>query len=84
VLIKDNNVQWTGFISAIVAMSMTVIFAIALIIGFWLEDFANVLSYIVCFILAPAFVIMIISIHYSTPKKKKIWSMIDYNRVKKE
>lgn len=53
---------------------MTILFAVTLIIGFWEQTVSNIISYFVCFILAPAFVIMIISIHYSTPVEKKIWS----------
>lgn len=75
-LIKNDNIQRIGFISAITAMLMTIIFALALIIGFWAPIFSNILSYIVCFILAPAFVIMTISIHYSAPTEKKIFSSI--------
>ena len=72
----NKNVEKTGMISALVAMSMTILFAIALVLGFWLTNISNILSYVVCFVLAPAFVIMMISIHLNAPEDKKIWSLI--------
>ena len=74
--IRNDEIQRLGFISSLIMFLMATLFAVALIIGFWAQTISNILSYIVSFIIAPAFVIMIISIHFSTPVEKKIWSFI--------
>lgn len=71
-----NNVYLLGIISSSIAIVMTSTFLFALILGFWFVEISNIISYITCFILAPAFVIMTISLHYTNPSEKKIWSLI--------
>ncbi len=71
-----TNVKLVGLISSFIAMIMTIIFAFALVLGFWYPVISGIISFIVCFILALAFLIMIICIDTITPEYKQLWSRI--------
>lgn len=70
------NVELIGMISSLIAMSMTIIFAFALVLGFFYPTLSSIISFTVCFILALAFVIMIVCIDFITPVYKQLWSRI--------
>ncbi len=67
-----NTVANLGFWSAVGVSVAVAVFGILLIAGFWLQT--DMISYFVCFLLAPAFVVMMSCIHIQAKTEKILWS----------
>ncbi|MBI2333388.1 MAG: hypothetical protein HYU84_14730 [Chloroflexi bacterium] len=65
-----KSVAQLGFWSSVVATLMTALFFVSLVIGNQSLMFAS------SFLLAPAFVAMMASIHHYAPAEKKVWSQL--------
>ncbi len=66
----NKSVAQLGFWSSIVVTLMTTLFFVSLVIG------NQSLMFVSSFLLAPAFVAMMVSIHHYAPAKKKVWSQL--------
>lgn len=71
----NGNSAKVGVIASIVSASATFLFAVLLVGAIRVPEL-NYLSYLVCFILAPAIVIMTAAIHSTAPSEKKIYTRI--------
>lgn len=69
---ESSNV---GFIASIVAAALVFVFAVLLVVAIRVPE-ANLYSFLVCFLLAPVFVIMTACVHSTAPEDKKVWSRI--------
>lgn len=66
---SSNDVKQLGFYSAVLVAVLTALFGLTLALGLPL-----MLSFLICLLLAPAFVAMMVSLHYQAPPAKQVWS----------
>lgn len=63
-----------GYWASIFVAIEVILFAGLLVLDFWVET--DMISYIVCFFLAPTFVMMIAGVYFYSDSQNKIWSLI--------
>lgn len=68
----DRAVAQVGFWSASLVTLLVATFGLLLLIGLWLPTTS--LTFVVCLLLAPAFISMMVAVHYQASAGKRIWS----------
>lgn len=71
----QRELQRLGYWSASLVMLLVSLFGLAMLLGLFGVS-SGALAYLACLLLAPAFVVMMTSIHYQAAPEKRIWSHI--------